>query len=209
MSMFENIYGFFRDLDKSSGGKKLNFGSLINELNLWCLFLDPRVNDLFLMGSSWSVTIVVVAYLYFVLKAAPKWMEHQKPFDLTKIINAYNILQMAANLYAFVFVRTLNLVHQMTLKSFFLDNLLFAATRGFPFLLPTWSTTWNFAHFIETSLQLLRIFSSQSSGFMWHGWRHLDRLSAEIINVFESGLEFFLKNSQKSFLTTQAKQKNS
>lgn len=40
--------------------------------------------------------VIFSAYLWFVLSAGPKYMAERNPVDLTKIIRAYNIFQVAA-----------------------------------------------------------------------------------------------------------------
>lgn len=68
------------------------------------ILLDPRVSKLFLLESQWSVLFILVAYIYFVTGKGQSWMEKRKPFELTKLINAYNIFQVVANLYVFLMV---------------------------------------------------------------------------------------------------------
>lgn len=69
------------------------------------LFSDPRLANLPFAGSPIPVFIVVASYLWIVTGKGQKWMEGRKPFELTKLINCYNILQVFANTYVFYKVR--------------------------------------------------------------------------------------------------------
>ena len=64
--------------------------------------LDPRLSKLFLVNSPWSTFAIVAVYIYLVNGAGQRWMKHRTPFELTKIINIYNIFQVVANFYVFV-----------------------------------------------------------------------------------------------------------
>lgn len=59
------------------------------------LFIDPRINQMFLMGSPLNVVAIVGLYLLFVLKWGPKFMENRKPFNIDKILIVYNAIQIA------------------------------------------------------------------------------------------------------------------
>ncbi|XP_043919747.1 elongation of very long chain fatty acids protein 7 isoform X1 [Protopterus annectens] len=56
----------------------------------WIKDADPRVEDWLLMSSPLPQTIVIGAYLYFVVSLGPKLMENRKPFDLKQIMVVYN-----------------------------------------------------------------------------------------------------------------------
>nr|CAD7195080.1 unnamed protein product [Timema douglasi] len=62
---------------------------------------DPRVKDWPLIGSPVYLLVIIALYLFFVLVAGPKFMENRRPYNLKKIIAAYNILQVLANAYLF------------------------------------------------------------------------------------------------------------
>lgn len=68
---------------------------------------DPRTKDLFLLTSPWPIVAIITAYLYFVNGNGQKWMEKRKAYDLTKVINFYNLTQIVAN--GFVFLMVCNL----------------------------------------------------------------------------------------------------
>ncbi|KAJ8984846.1 hypothetical protein NQ317_013047, partial [Molorchus minor] len=62
---------------------------------------DPRSETLglFLMSSPIKPVLVLAAYLYFVNKLGPKLMANRKPFDLRKVLIAYNLAQVILNAY--------------------------------------------------------------------------------------------------------------
>lgn len=62
---------------------------------------DPRTNDWFLMSSPWPTITLAFAYLYFVTSLGPKLMEKRKAFDIVKIIQLYNLVQIILNGYLF------------------------------------------------------------------------------------------------------------
>jgi hypothetical protein len=57
------------------------------------------------MGSIWHALAVVGLYLYFVIHLGPKLMRNRPAFKLEGILKAYNLLQVALNLYMLYFVR--------------------------------------------------------------------------------------------------------
>lgn len=42
---------------------------------------------------------IIAVYLYFVTGRGQKWMKNQEAYDLTSVINVYNIVQIIANMY--------------------------------------------------------------------------------------------------------------
>ncbi|CAO1436085.1 unnamed protein product [Diamesa tonsa] len=60
---------------------------------------DTRVQHLPLMDKPWLILQLITAYLLFVKVFGKKMMENRKPFNLTKIINIYNIAQILLNLF--------------------------------------------------------------------------------------------------------------
>ncbi|XP_012542962.1 elongation of very long chain fatty acids protein AAEL008004 [Monomorium pharaonis] len=63
----------------------------------WTQQLDPRVVNLPLIASSYSVPLIVLAYLYFVLSYGPKFMKNRPPYTLKTFMKLYNIVQIFAN----------------------------------------------------------------------------------------------------------------
>ncbi|XP_047515880.1 elongation of very long chain fatty acids protein AAEL008004-like isoform X2 [Pieris napi] len=65
---------------------------------------DPRTKHWPLIGSPYSTIGLLTFYLLFVMKWGPKWMEKRKPFNLERILIAYNAIQVILCLYVFVTV---------------------------------------------------------------------------------------------------------
>ncbi|EZA51670.1 elongation of very long chain fatty acids protein AAEL008004 [Ooceraea biroi] len=63
----------------------------------WTEKLDPRVVDLPLVASNYQVPLIILAYIYIVLVVAPRFMKNRKPYSLKKLIQLYNIVQIAGN----------------------------------------------------------------------------------------------------------------
>lgn len=55
---------------------------------------DERTNDWPLMRNPLPGLTIIIAYLYFVLKAGPRWMANRKPFQMNKLLIVYNFLQV-------------------------------------------------------------------------------------------------------------------
>ncbi|XP_054005847.1 elongation of very long chain fatty acids protein 7-like [Hylaeus anthracinus] len=58
---------------------------------------DKRSNDWILVSSPIPVILITFAYLYFVLRYGPRFMENRKPYSLLTFIRFYNIFQIVAN----------------------------------------------------------------------------------------------------------------
>ncbi|CAL7952340.1 unnamed protein product [Xylocopa violacea] len=68
---------------------------------------DPRTQDFWLIGSPMLFASIIAFYLYFVYKLGPSIMATRKPFNLDKIMQLYNMLQII--LCSFVFYKALTL----------------------------------------------------------------------------------------------------
>uniref|UniRef100_A0A182QNU6 Elongation of very long chain fatty acids protein n=1 Tax=Anopheles farauti TaxID=69004 RepID=A0A182QNU6_9DIPT len=62
---------------------------------------DDRITHLPLLQSVWTVPLITVSYLYFVLNLGPKLMANRKPVQIRSFLIAYNLVQVAANAVAF------------------------------------------------------------------------------------------------------------
>lgn len=62
---------------------------------IFFIFTDPRVNDWPLMDSPIPTLLMVVTYLYTVTILGPRLMANRKPFQLNRILIAYNAFQVA------------------------------------------------------------------------------------------------------------------
>ncbi|XP_011504429.1 PREDICTED: elongation of very long chain fatty acids protein 1-like isoform X1 [Ceratosolen solmsi marchali] len=52
---------------------------------------DPRVADWPMMASPFPVSLILLAYLLFVLHLGPRYMQHRSPYDLYNFMVGYNI----------------------------------------------------------------------------------------------------------------------
>lgn len=55
---------------------------------------DDRTNDWPLMRNPLPGMAIIFGYLYFVLRAGPRFMANRKPFKMQKLLIAYNFLQV-------------------------------------------------------------------------------------------------------------------
>ncbi|XP_034191068.1 very long chain fatty acid elongase 7 [Osmia lignaria lignaria] len=62
---------------------------------------DPRTQDYFLIGSPWACIGIVGFYLYFVHDLGPNLMAKRKPFNLDRIVQIYNAIQIVLCTYVF------------------------------------------------------------------------------------------------------------
>ncbi|XP_003691261.2 elongation of very long chain fatty acids protein-like [Apis florea] len=68
---------------------------------------DPRTQDYFLIGSPWGYFSIIIFYLYFVHELGPSIMAKRKPFNLDKVVQIYNLVQIV--LCAFLFYKAMTL----------------------------------------------------------------------------------------------------
>ncbi|KAH8369582.1 hypothetical protein KR093_000216, partial [Drosophila rubida] len=69
-----------------------------------CVYLDPIGAQLPLTGSAWPASIITLSYLLIALKYGKKWMNGRKPFDITRILIGYNLVQVIYNAIMFSFI---------------------------------------------------------------------------------------------------------
>lgn len=75
---------------------------ILEILNSWNEGLDPRTKDLPFIASNYQVPLIVVAYLYIVLKWGPDYMKDKKPYNLKTYIRCYDVFQVVMNGYILV-----------------------------------------------------------------------------------------------------------
>ncbi|XP_017798362.1 PREDICTED: elongation of very long chain fatty acids protein AAEL008004-like [Habropoda laboriosa] len=68
---------------------------------------DPRTQDYFLIGSPWGCLGIMFFYLYFVHELGPNIMAKRKPFNLDRIVQLYNLIQIVMCAYVFYKAMTL------------------------------------------------------------------------------------------------------
>lgn len=66
--------------------------------------IDPVAATLPFLGSALPVTTLLLSYLLFVLKIGTRFMEKRKPYNLKKIIIAYNMFQVIYNAMMFYYI---------------------------------------------------------------------------------------------------------
>lgn len=66
---------------------------------------DPRVENLWLMGSPWPALMLDFGYLFLILKVLPEFMKNRKPFKLKKVLILYNFLQIIGSGYVVLGVK--------------------------------------------------------------------------------------------------------
>lgn len=70
--------------------------------DFWEMYHNPEMNKYVLFnGGPWLVSLLIGSYLYFVLKAGPKWMETRQAYDLKPYIRLYNFSMVIFNAYLF------------------------------------------------------------------------------------------------------------
>ncbi|XP_049530546.1 elongation of very long chain fatty acids protein AAEL008004-like isoform X2 [Anopheles darlingi] len=62
-------------------------------------YKDPRVEQYPLLGSPWPIVTIIIIYLQFVKVWGPETMKNRTPFQLTTLMNVYNLIQIFLNLY--------------------------------------------------------------------------------------------------------------
>ena len=62
----------------------------------------PRVDSWLFMSSPWPVLALCCCYWYIVRIAGPAFMKNREPYDIQKIMIAYNFFQTFFSLWIFV-----------------------------------------------------------------------------------------------------------
>merc|ERR1712088_1305671 len=62
---------------------------------------DPRVDDWLFMSSPWPVLALCAVYYYIVRFAGPAFMKDRPPYDIQKLMIAYNFFQTLLSLWVF------------------------------------------------------------------------------------------------------------
>ncbi|XP_076642255.1 very long chain fatty acid elongase 1-like isoform X2 [Halictus rubicundus] len=73
----------------------------------WNEDLDPRSKDLPFVASNYQIPLLLIAYLYIVLKWGPNYMKNRNPYSLKTFIRYYNVFQVIIN--AFIIIRLIQL----------------------------------------------------------------------------------------------------
>ncbi|XP_046615289.1 elongation of very long chain fatty acids protein 1-like isoform X1 [Neodiprion virginianus] len=60
---------------------------------------DPRTQSWFLIGSPWPILGLMFCYIHFVLSLGPRLMKDRKPFNLDRVMQIYNVVQILVSAY--------------------------------------------------------------------------------------------------------------
>lgn len=60
---------------------------------------DPRTKDWITLTDPSYIAVLLIGYLYMVKIWGPKFMKDRKPYELSRIIQVYNVFQVLANVY--------------------------------------------------------------------------------------------------------------
>lgn len=60
---------------------------------------DPVVNSWMFMGSPAPIVLILMLYLYFILKLGPQLMKNRPPFELKNVLIAYNAYQIVFTMW--------------------------------------------------------------------------------------------------------------
>ena len=67
---------------------------------------DPRVEDYLMMSTPWPSLIICIVYIWLVVSALPRFMEHRKPFEIRNLMIVYNFAMVLLSGYIFMEVKT-------------------------------------------------------------------------------------------------------
>lgn len=83
----------------------MNISKSVNEFiefndYLWSI-RDQRVDNWPMMNSAWPTVSLCIGYIYISVILGPAFMKDRPPFDLKRIIMAYNLFQVGFSAYVF------------------------------------------------------------------------------------------------------------
>ncbi|KAK9731279.1 GNS1/SUR4 family [Popillia japonica] len=62
---------------------------------------DPRTDSFFMVRSPAPLLILLWTYVYFSVKAGPRYMKHKEPFKLKYVLILYNFVQVLYSIFLF------------------------------------------------------------------------------------------------------------
>ena len=68
---------------------------------MFLLVSDPRVENMFLLGSPFPCIIISLSYVYLVTIAGPRWMTNRPAFELRTLMFVYNMAMVTLSTYIF------------------------------------------------------------------------------------------------------------
>lgn len=87
------------------------------------IFTDPRTAKWLLMSSPGPLLTILATYWYFCISAGPRYMKDRKPYDLKRVIQIYNAVQVLLSVYLFWEVSDLHVHDTFYLIHVFPSNL--------------------------------------------------------------------------------------
>jgi len=75
------------------------FEDLIDSYNKWMETGDPRTKDWFMVYSPWPNALLVIAYIFTVTYAGPKFMKNREPYNIRSCMVIYNFAMVALSMY--------------------------------------------------------------------------------------------------------------
>jgi len=123
---------------------------------------DERVKDWPLMSSIYFTIAIILAYIYWVKVAGPKFMENRKPFEFKNVILVYNLLQVGLSLWLFYGLLTAGWENYFTLKCVPFDRSTNARAMRMA-ALSWWYYISKFTEFMDTVFFVLRKKQNQVS----------------------------------------------
>ena len=75
----------------------MSLSGILESYNWFMDLRDPRSEGWFLMGSIWPTLVICLSYYLVVRYIGPWFMENREPYNLKKLILAYNLFQVVFN----------------------------------------------------------------------------------------------------------------
>uniref|UniRef100_A0A1A9Z3X6 Elongation of very long chain fatty acids protein n=1 Tax=Glossina pallidipes TaxID=7398 RepID=A0A1A9Z3X6_GLOPL len=120
-------------------------------------YCDPRTAHLPLASSLTYTLALTGLYLLTVLKLGPALMSNRKPYEIKRILQIYNVLQIVVNLYIVFQCVTCYLLHPKFNWSCFNTDKTDYSPENMAFLTPSIVGYWlKFSDFLETIFYVLR-----------------------------------------------------
>ncbi|XP_067209385.1 very long chain fatty acid elongase AAEL008004-like isoform X2 [Linepithema humile] len=133
---------------------------------------EPLTRNWPIISSPFEVTLITLAYLYFVLSFGPRYMKNKPPYKLKTFILIYNIIQILANIW---------IVKEHITNGWF-SKYIFICIPSDPtspsairlFNLVWWILLLKFFDYLETCIFVLRKKQNQVSGL--HVYHHVSNV---------------------------------
>lgn len=106
MLLIKVIYWKMLEFEREYGGITIELWFVYgHEFKESLILTDPRTAHLPVVASLTYTLALIGLYLLTVLKLGPAFMSNRKPFEIKRILQIYNVLQIATNVYIISQVR--------------------------------------------------------------------------------------------------------